>query len=81
MLFGVIVPPKGYLQKLREICTKHGILLIFDEVICGFGRMGTPFGADFFATWGKLAENTPKFIIESDASIVTPLLFAYVLGW
>ena len=45
---GVIVPPKGYLQKLREICTKHGILLIFDEVICGFGRMGTPFGADFF---------------------------------
>jgi beta-alanine--pyruvate transaminase len=45
---GVIVPPKGYLQKLREICTKHGILLIFDEVICGFGRLGTPFGADFF---------------------------------
>jgi beta-alanine--pyruvate transaminase len=45
---GVIVPPKGYLQKLREICTKHGILLIFDEVITGFGRLGTPFGADFF---------------------------------
>ncbi len=45
---GVIVPPKGYLQKLRDICTKHGILLIFDEVITGFGRLGTPFGADFF---------------------------------
>ena len=45
---GVIVPPKGYLQRLREICTKHGILLIFDEVITGFGRLGTPFAADFF---------------------------------
>ncbi|MBU3672094.1 MAG: aspartate aminotransferase family protein [Sinobacteraceae bacterium] len=45
---GVIVPPKGYLARLREICTKHGILLIFDEVITGFGRLGTPFAADFF---------------------------------
>jgi len=45
---GVIVPPKGYLEKLRALCTKHGILLIFDEVICGFGRLGKPFGADFF---------------------------------
>jgi beta-alanine--pyruvate transaminase len=45
---GVLIPPKGYLRKLREICTKHGILLIFDEVITGFGRLGTPFGADYF---------------------------------
>jgi len=45
---GVIVPPRGYLQRLREICTRHGILLIFDEVITGFGRLGTPFAADFF---------------------------------
>jgi len=45
---GVIVPPQGYLQRLHEICTKHGILLIFDEVITGFGRLGTPFAADFF---------------------------------
>ncbi|RWP83180.1 MAG: aspartate aminotransferase family protein [Mesorhizobium sp.] len=45
---GVILPPKGYLEKLREICTKHGILLIFDEVITGFGRLGTPFAADYF---------------------------------
>jgi beta-alanine--pyruvate transaminase len=43
---GVLVPPKGYLQRLRAICDKHGILLIFDEVITGFGRLGTDFGAD-----------------------------------
>ena len=45
---GVLVPPKGYLQRLREICDKHGILLIFDEVITGFGRMGTNFAADYY---------------------------------
>ena len=43
---GVLVPPRGYLERLREICTRHGILLIFDEVITGFGRLGKPFGAD-----------------------------------
>jgi beta-alanine--pyruvate transaminase len=43
---GVLIPPKGYLQRLREICTKHGILLIFDEVITGFGRTGVAFGAE-----------------------------------
>jgi len=45
---GVLIPPKGYLQRLREICTRHGILLIFDEVITGYGRLGTPFAADYF---------------------------------
>ncbi|MBK5928315.1 aspartate aminotransferase family protein [Rhodobaculum claviforme] len=45
---GVLIPPKGYLQRLREICTKHGILLIFDEVITGFGRLGSPFAAQHF---------------------------------
>jgi beta-alanine--pyruvate transaminase len=45
---GVLIPPKGYLQRLRDICDKHGILLIFDEVITGFGRLGTPFAADYF---------------------------------
>jgi beta-alanine--pyruvate transaminase len=45
---GVLVPPKGYLQRLREICTKHGILLIFDEVITGFGRLGDSFASEHF---------------------------------
>ncbi len=43
---GVLPPPDGYLKRLREICTKYGILLIFDEVITGFGRLGTNFGAE-----------------------------------
>ncbi|NKX43909.1 aspartate aminotransferase family protein [Roseicyclus persicicus] len=45
---GVLIPPKGYLQRLRELTRKHGILLIFDEVITGFGRLGAPFAADYF---------------------------------
>jgi beta-alanine--pyruvate transaminase len=45
---GVLAPPKGYLKRLREICDKHGILLIFDEVITGFGRLGTAFAAERF---------------------------------
>jgi Adenosylmethionine-8-amino-7-oxononanoate aminotransferase len=45
---GVLIPPAGYLKRLREITSKHGILLIFDEVITGYGRLGTPFGADYF---------------------------------
>jgi beta-alanine--pyruvate transaminase len=45
---GVLLPPKGYLERLRAITKKYGILLIFDEVITGFGRMGTPFAVDYF---------------------------------
>jgi beta-alanine--pyruvate transaminase len=45
---GVLLPPKGYLERLRAICDKYGILLIFDEVITGFGRLGSPFAVDHF---------------------------------
>jgi beta-alanine--pyruvate transaminase len=45
---GILVPPKGYLNRLRKICDKHGILLIFDEVITGWGRTGSPFAAQEF---------------------------------
>jgi beta-alanine--pyruvate transaminase len=51
---GVLVPPKGYLERLREICTRHGILLIFDEVITGFGRLGHPFASQRFGVMPDL---------------------------
>ncbi|MGV0023625.1 aminotransferase class III-fold pyridoxal phosphate-dependent enzyme [Phormidesmis priestleyi] len=51
---GVLIPPQGYLQKLRAICDKYGILLIFDEVITGFGRLGTGFATDYFGVMPDL---------------------------
>jgi beta-alanine--pyruvate transaminase len=51
---GVMVPPVGYLERLREICTRHGILLIFDEVITGFGRLGAAFGSQHFGVMPDL---------------------------
>jgi beta-alanine--pyruvate transaminase len=57
---GVLVPPQGYLERLREICTKHGILLIFDEVITGFGRLGK-------ATASELLGVTPDIITMAKA--------------
>ena len=45
---GVLLPPKGYLERIRKICDQHGIVLIFDEVITGFGRLGAPFAVDYF---------------------------------
>jgi beta-alanine--pyruvate transaminase len=51
---GVLVPPQGYLQRLREICTKHGILLVFDEVITGFGRLGHAFASQRFGVMPDL---------------------------
>ena len=58
---GTLVPPKGYLQRLREICDKHGILLIFDEVITGWGRMGSAFAAQEFGV-------TPDIITMAKAT-------------
>jgi beta-alanine--pyruvate transaminase len=52
---GVLLPPVGYLQKLREITSRHGILLIFDEVITGFGRLGSPFASQHFGVVPDLA--------------------------
>lgn len=51
---GVLIPPKDYLQRLRDICTRHGIVMIFDEVITGFGRLGAPFAADYFGVMPDL---------------------------
>ncbi len=57
---GCLVPPKGYLERLREICDAHGIVLVFDEVICGFGRTGKAFAAQSFGV-------TPDIIIMAKA--------------
>jgi beta-alanine--pyruvate transaminase len=57
---GVIVPPVGYLERLRAICSRHGILLIFDEVITGFGRVGANFAAQRFGV-------TPDIIVFAKA--------------
>lgn len=51
---GVLIPPVGYLERLREICTKYGILLIFDEVITGFGRLGASFATEYFGVMPDL---------------------------
>lgn len=71
---GVIMPPKGYLEKLRAITKKHGILLIFDEVITGFGRMGTPFAADYFGVTPDLitcAKGLTNGVIPMGAVLAT----------
>ncbi|MAZ85513.1 MAG: aspartate aminotransferase family protein [Hoeflea sp.] len=72
---GVLIPPKGYLQKLREICTQHGILLIFDEVITGYGRLGAPFAADYFGVKPDImvtAKGLTNGVIPMGAVFVTP---------
>jgi beta-alanine--pyruvate transaminase len=74
---GVLVPPVGYLDRLREICTRYGILLVFDEVICGFGRTGQPFAAQSFGVTPDLITmakaitngNIPMGAVAIDRSI------------
>ena len=71
---GVLMPPKGYLEKLREICTKHGILLIFDEVITGFGRLGSSFAAEHFGVMPDLittAKGLTNGVIPMGAVLAT----------
>ena len=71
---GVLIPPKGYLEKLRAITRKHGILLIFDEVITGFGRLGAPFAAQFYGVQPDLmttAKGLTNGVIPMGAVLTT----------
>ena len=71
---GVLMPPKGYLERLREICSRHGILLIFDEVITGFGRLGAPFAAERFGVTPDLitcAKGLTNGVIPMGAVLTT----------
>lgn len=81
---GVLIPPKGYLQRLREICTKHDILLIFDEVITGFGRLGTPFAVDYFGVVPDLvttAKGITSGVIPMGAVFATKQIYeAFMTG-
>lgn len=75
---GVLVPPVGYLKRLREICTKHGILLIFDEVITGFGRMGENFASQRFDVMPDMitfAKAVTNGIVPMGGVIVTPEIY------
>ena len=70
---GVLPPPVGYLERLREICDRHGILLIFDEVITGFGRVGASFAADYFGVMPDIittAKGLTNGVIPMGAVIV-----------
>jgi beta-alanine--pyruvate transaminase len=71
---GVLPPPRGYLERLREICTRHGILLIFDEVITGFGRVGAAFAAERFGVTPDiitLAKGITNGVVPMGAVLVT----------
>ena len=81
---GVLVPPIGYLERLRRICDKHGILLIFDEVITGFGRVGEPFGAQRFGVTPDMicfAKIVTNGVIPMGGVIVKPAIYdAFMTG-
>ncbi|MTI45848.1 beta-alanine--pyruvate transaminase [Roseibium hamelinense] len=75
---GVLIPPKHYLERLREICDQHGILLIFDEVITGFGRLGTPFAVDYFGVTPDLvttAKGLTSGVIPMGAVFCTKAIY------
>ncbi len=81
---GVLMPPKGYLEKLRAITQKHGILLIFDEVITGFGRLGSPFAAQHFGVTPDLmttAKGLTNGVIPMGAVLTTAAIHdAFMTG-
>ena len=75
---GVVIPPAGYLQRLREICTQYGILLIFDEVITGFGRLGTMTAAEAFGVTPdilNIAKQVTNGAQPLGACVVTPEIY------
>jgi beta-alanine--pyruvate transaminase len=79
---GVLVPPKGYLQRLRAICDKHDILLIFDEVITGFGRLGASFAADYFGVQPDMitmAKGITNAAVPMGAVAVRPQIYETML--
>ncbi len=72
---GVLLPPKGYLERLRDICTRHGMLLIFDEVITGFGRLGSPFASQHLGVMPDMitcAKGLTNGVIPMGAVLTTP---------
>ena len=80
---GVLIPPQGYLTRLREICDRHGILLIFDEVITGFGRLGAPFAADYFGVMPDLmtvAKGLTNAAVPMGAVFVTGTIYDTVVN-
>jgi beta-alanine--pyruvate transaminase len=80
---GVVIPPQGYLQRLREICDRHGILLIFDEVITGFGRVGHAFGAQRFGVTPDMitaAKGITNGCVPMGATFVSDRLFDAFMG-
>jgi len=80
---GVLIPPVGYLERLRAICDRHGILLIFDEVITGFGRLGTPFAAQYFNVMPDmitLAKGITNAAVPMGATVVTGKIYDTVVN-
>ena len=80
---GWYVPPQGYLKRLREICDKHGILLIFDEVITGFGRLGTPFASDYYGVMPDMlnfAKAVTNGVIPLGGVVCTDRIYNAMMG-
>ncbi|MCF3932908.1 aspartate aminotransferase family protein [Acuticoccus sp. M5D2P5] len=79
---GVLLPPDNYLTRLRQLCDKYGILLIFDEVITGFGRLGTPSAADYFGVTPDimtLAKGITNAVVPMGAALVTSKVYETVV--